>query len=194
MPPRHTYDLDAEAAKRVLAERRPDIFYLKDARSPDATYKKLFYQCQGGGASSTPIKVDILFPGGELDLPHIDHPVVMNGLPLVPFSVLLLHKLQGWDHNRRSPLVYKRKKTYQDYTDVVSLLKLSKRIEKLVQKLPWDNRSLFSESFMQKSRLRIVQFCADRRAPEDMRVYWNRLGLMNLDKSVYTTYSGEQWV
>ena len=52
-------------------------------------------------------------------------------IPLVPFSLLLLHKLQGWDDHRKAEEAHKRKKVPQDAADVRRLLGLDEWVRSI---------------------------------------------------------------
>jgi hypothetical protein len=119
-------------------------------------------------------KVDILLPG-VMHLPAL--PVFMitqlSYLPLVPFPVLLLHKLQGWaDHCMATEARY-RAKIGVDARDLKWCLdqrNVQRHLMKYVRyrsspslkerfKEIWSDRTMFSEEFEALSRVRVSQFC-----------------------------------
>ena len=91
-----------------------------------------------------------------------------KSLPLVPFPVLLLQKLQGWaDHSAATEARY-RLKIGVDSRDLEwcldgrtverHLLKyVRSRKERL--KALWSDRRMFSEEFEALSRVRVREFC-----------------------------------
>ncbi len=54
-------------------------------------------------------------------------------IPAVPFALLLLHKLQGWDDHRKAEEAYKNQKQHQDAADVRRLLALRHESELLAK-------------------------------------------------------------
>ncbi|TFK31924.1 hypothetical protein BDQ12DRAFT_591048, partial [Crucibulum laeve] len=87
---------------------------------PIATYRILYYHSEYLGLGS---KVDILTPGTMLFPPVMEKDVALRSeIPPVPFPMLLLHKLQGWDDHRLAKEKYKRDKMAQDAKDIVRLL------------------------------------------------------------------------
>ncbi|KAK0485516.1 hypothetical protein EDD18DRAFT_1047136, partial [Armillaria luteobubalina] len=90
----HTCDL--ELMKTFLVTKNSNHFYLVDAKTPGATWKVLWYHNHGLKGKLEKTKVDILKPG-VLHLPMIFSEAIVNkqGLPVVPMSILLPHKLQG---------------------------------------------------------------------------------------------------
>ncbi|KXN87793.1 hypothetical protein AN958_08109 [Leucoagaricus sp. SymC.cos] len=95
----------------------------------------------------------------------------ISGIPPVPFSVLLLHKLQGWAINRDDPS--KRDKHLQDALDVRHLLKTKERIEESEVIQPWTDLDLFCEEFQQLTRERVKEYCLE--FPRKAR-RWQKLG------------------
>ncbi len=118
----HTCDL--ELLKRILVTENTHHFQLVDAKTPGATLKVLWYQDYVEGKLAK-TKVDIFKPG-LLNLPMIFSEAIVNeqGLPVVPMSILLLHKLQGWKDNMDSDLPRLRSKQDADMGDICSLLKI----------------------------------------------------------------------
>ncbi|TFK31926.1 hypothetical protein BDQ12DRAFT_716706 [Crucibulum laeve] len=116
--------------KTLILSSNPRHFHLKLPRDPSATYRILYYRSEYLGLES---KVDILTPGTILlppvmekdvgfGLSGLQTAVLRPGIPLIPFPVLLLHKLQGWDDHRLAKEKYKRDKMAQDAKDIVRLL------------------------------------------------------------------------
>ncbi|KAF8633076.1 hypothetical protein AX15_001524 [Amanita polypyramis BW_CC] len=119
---------DPEVIKADLAEQNPR-FYLEDAQDPRNTYKKLFF-----ALCWTPhlcCKIDILVSGprSSLKIPRIPtHQVQYVGgfnIPVMPFLVLLILKVQGWCHDRDSRRPDRRAKVPQDECDIDELLSMA---------------------------------------------------------------------
>ncbi|KAK0472994.1 hypothetical protein IW261DRAFT_1302165, partial [Armillaria novae-zelandiae] len=165
---------DAELIKRSLV-KQDSRFYLRKPKTLGVTYRILWYKQwryieQRKVLKDT--KVDILTPG-TLMLPCLSSSsaVVKNGLPLVPLEVLLLHKLQGWCHNKASK---KRKKQTADAADVRCILKI------VLQSLTGNERSwasvalsFFEEEFQRLTIERVKKFCSNF---SDCRDDWSQLG------------------
>ncbi|CAA7263428.1 unnamed protein product [Cyclocybe aegerita] len=139
-------------------------FFLKDAKDPQATYRVLYFQVDEDFAPkrtfrSNRCKVDILIPG-TMHLPALspDMIQVRNTLPVIPYSLLLLHKVQAWDdHRKMTDEPHKYEKHTIDAKDVLNLLK-SEHVVPLRQNRPWADRTLFSEEFYGLSRQRVREF------------------------------------
>ncbi|PPR02818.1 hypothetical protein CVT26_009605 [Gymnopilus dilepis] len=168
----------AEWVKQAIANGDPEHFRLEAAKNPNATYRVLYYLVDGGLAPPNTFhkdkcKVDVLLPG-IMNLPSLSpHDIKWRtGLPVIPFSVLLLQKLQGWDDHRRMPEPYKFEKHAIDASDVQSLLKLE-HVVALRFSQPWHNRNLFNEEFFNLSVRRVGEFAAMYPSSRDD---WGRLG------------------
>ncbi|KAG7439876.1 uncharacterized protein BT62DRAFT_938536 [Guyanagaster necrorhizus] len=174
----HTCDL--ERLKKFLVAKNPDRFYLVDAKSPRATWKVLWYHDYGvDGRKLEKTKVDILQPG-VLQLPMIFSEAIIDkqGFPVVPMSILLLHKLKGWKDNMGAVALRLRRKHDANVRDIVSLLRIvvegmSPR-EKINSKR-WRQFALaqFDDEFRDGTEQRVKLFC--RRFPEH-RDMWQQLG------------------
>ncbi|KAF9449715.1 hypothetical protein P691DRAFT_811985 [Macrolepiota fuliginosa MF-IS2] len=92
--------------------------------------------------------------------PH-NHLTTISGIPLVPFSLLLLHKLQGWTDHRDAPEKHKQRKQGQDAADVRRLLAMDKMINELKQTQPWADTELFSEEFQELTKGRVKEYCKE---------------------------------
>ncbi|KAJ2927046.1 hypothetical protein H1R20_g10050, partial [Candolleomyces eurysporus] len=110
----------AEQLKKLLLDKDPRHFYLTMPRDPEATYRVLWYRQSYLGPTC---KVDVLIPG-TMHLPNLSPTLSkwIDNVPLVPFSLLLLHKLQGWDDHRLAEEDHKRRKMPQDAADIKRLL------------------------------------------------------------------------
>ncbi|PBK58423.1 hypothetical protein ARMSODRAFT_900489 [Armillaria solidipes] len=141
---------EAEVIKGSLVNQDPLHFYFRRAKTPGATYQVLWYQQQ--------LNV------GER----------VNGLPLVPLEVLLLHKLQGWHNHMTASEPHKQRKQTADVADIRCLLQI------ILQSLTGNERSwasvaliFFEEEFQRLTMGRVKLFCS---AFTDCRDDWYRLG------------------
>ena len=168
---------------------------MKRARNPSATYKVLHFIAKP--RPSTPIipldatnddsvpeftipvsiprrnssKVDILLPG-TMHLPALPTSMItqLHSLPLVPFPVLLLQKLQGWaDHSAATEARYRRKISVDshDLEWCLNQRNVKRHLMKYASngsqrerlKKLWSDRTMFSEEFEALSRVRVREFC-----------------------------------
>jgi hypothetical protein len=165
LPPTHV-TLVQEDIKDAIVAADPDHFILKAASDPTATYRVLYYSLSNSTARSNSSKVDILLPG-VMHLPALPTSLIAwkGELPLVPFSVLILQKLQGWDDHRNAVEDKYTRKAPLDAQDLAYLIgsTSSRRnavvLGELKQTRPWSNRILFSEEFERLSRDRVISFC-----------------------------------
>ncbi|TFK31919.1 hypothetical protein BDQ12DRAFT_716704 [Crucibulum laeve] len=157
--------LSAADLKIPTLSSNPRHFYLKLPRGPTATYWILYYRSKYLCPES---KVDILTPGTMLLPPVMEKEVSwlgpvepelndlhgagtegfgLNGLrtaalkadvPLIPFPVLLLHKLQGRDDHRLAKEKHKWGKMTQDAKDIVRLLAMKTQVGGMRD--GWDGR------------------------------------------------------
>lgn len=133
-------------------------------------------------------KVDILLPG-VMHLPALPVSMItqLSSLPLVPFPVLLLQKLQGWaDHCIATEARY-RAKIGVDVRDLEWCLNqknVQRHLLKYVRyrsspsrkerfKEMWGDRTMFSEEFEALSRVRVREFCA---VYTGLREAWKAIG------------------
>lgn len=95
---------------------------------------------------------------------------------MVPFSVLLLQKLQGWDDHRKLRWTYPKKyaKASIDARDLQHLLTLEEHVAPLKESQPW-NDSLFTEEFKVLSHQRARDFCGSF---PDCRQHFELLGIL----------------
>jgi hypothetical protein len=159
----------------------PEHFYLKDpTRNPQATYKILYFRHELSNSWTdtskcySSVKVDILLPG-IMHLPALpeNRIVQQDGLPVVPFSLLLLQKLQAWSDRKDSENKYHRSKAQVDIRDLGTLFLRKHELEALEWLKPWSDRDLFSEQFEASSRARVKEFCVALPKRADS---WKRLG------------------
>lgn len=168
----------AHEIKELLVRTSPRNFYLRMPRDPTAPYRILWYRRHFRGPEC---KVDILIPG-EMHLPAL-HPwgrssatvQWKDNIPLVPFPVLLYHKLQGWSDHVNAEEEHKRRKQAQDAADVRRLLSLVHEMAKL-KKMPLGglhDELLFSEEFRELTVGRVRAYCV---AFGDRSGMWKSLG------------------
>ena len=155
--------ISIEGLKLAIEHLDPAHFYLIPLKRPGAAYKVLYYRLNNASTVqtiSTSCKVDLVFPG-TLRLPTLPRTQIFwdEGLPLIPFCLLLLQKLQGWDDHRISEEDIKRLKQGTDAKDVQGLLELSGTVPLRFSR-PWSDRLLFSEELEVLSRQRVRLYCA----------------------------------
>ncbi|KAF8153408.1 hypothetical protein B0H34DRAFT_662490 [Crassisporium funariophilum] len=170
--------ITAEWLKRLIVKSDEQHFFLAPAKDSTATYKLLYFRVD---STLTPrhtfhlnrCKVDLLLPG-TMHLPYLPPRLIniQDGLPVIPFSLLLLQKLQGWDDHRGMAEPHKYRKHTTDAADVQNLLKLQ-HVVALRFSQPWNERILFSDEFMSLSVRRVRQFCSFY---SDCTEEWRRLG------------------
>jgi len=161
LPPHNS--ISVEDLKLAVERLDPVHFYLVPSKRPGAAYKMLCYRLSNTSnvqTVSTSCKVDLVFPG-TLHLPALPRMQIFwdEGLPLIPFSLLLLRKLQGWDDHRISGEEIKRLKQGTDAADVEGLLELTGTVSLRFSR-PWSDRLLFSEEFEAMSRRRVRLYCS----------------------------------
>ncbi|KAF8057075.1 hypothetical protein FPV67DRAFT_1431039 [Lyophyllum atratum] len=173
-PPAHTLEglpPTQETLKDLLVASAPSQFVLKPARDPDATYRVLWF-LPTPNAKPTPhkaTKVDILLPG-VMHLPALSTARVFwrgpdpeTRLPVFPFSVLLLQKLQGWDDHRKAEEERYLAKVDVDVTDLEWMLGMGvgryMENRRRGREGVWNDRTMFGEEFEDLSRARVLAFC-----------------------------------
>ncbi|KLO18393.1 hypothetical protein SCHPADRAFT_819913 [Schizopora paradoxa] len=137
-----------EAIKRQLAAKDPR-FYLVEPKTYGATYKVLWFRL----SQMRSCKVDVLLPG-ILNIPNVGYENVVQlsiqlklrgttprfvydtspsttttinrTYPLMPLSVVLLLKLQGWADHRVALMTYMRRKVHSDIRDINKLVVAAK--------------------------------------------------------------------
>lgn len=150
----------------------PDRFFILRV----GNYKFLYYRLPGSGLSTKPLtscKVTLVYPG-TLSLPRLlpCHIHWNEGLPLIPFSLLLLQKLQHWDHHCKSSDKLISLKQRIDAEDIKGLFELD-LMERLKGQETWMDERLFSSSFLDVSGMRARAFC--REFPETTQI-WRSIG------------------
>ncbi|KAF5352338.1 hypothetical protein D9756_006305 [Leucocoprinus leucothites] len=174
----------AQHVKALIVGTNPSHFYLKLPRDPTAPYRILYYR---SGKRWGDCKVDILI-SGTMYLPDLFPPssrnyiTTISGIPLVPFSLLLVHKLQGWSDHITSTEKHKQRKHVQDAADVRRLLAMEEKIEEVRRTRPWNDAALFCEEFKELTKRRVKEYCE---AFPNMAEAWELLGF----DTVYTISS-----
>ena len=142
-------------------------FYTVASKNPIATYRVLWYRSSQGDRC----KVDILQPG-IMDIPSIEESRIqwIHGLPVAPFSMLLLLKLQGWTDHRAAIKQYLRIKQHVDVTDINNLLPIA--IKKGIR----PNEDIFlPKDFIAKAQTRVNSYVL---MFPNSRTKWEALGFM----------------
>jgi hypothetical protein len=130
----------------------------------------------------TTCKVDIVFPGTTSNLSNLPLSTIDwdEGLPLVPFPLLLLLKLQEWNNHRKSNQVFTQSKQQIVMEDIMTLLRLSKALESCGY-LIWTDTRVFSWDFRKLSEERIVNFCD---AFPESKELWLSIGVGSICKNL----------
>ncbi|KAF8953522.1 hypothetical protein BDZ97DRAFT_1679381 [Flammula alnicola] len=124
-------------------------------RDPSAEYRIMWYRQQYRGPEC---KVDILVPG-IMHLPHLrpERVLLIEDLPVVPFALLLLHKLQGWDDHCKAEVQHKKQK---QAADGKRLMGLRHQVQILQDTTPWVDEELFNDEFWALTMERVKAYCA----------------------------------
>ncbi|KAL1737825.1 hypothetical protein HDZ31DRAFT_51791, partial [Schizophyllum fasciatum] len=114
---------------------------------------------------------------GTLMLPLLSPSQItrIQDIPVVPFSVLLVQKLQGWDDHGREEQGFKRTKQQTDEGDLRRMMALAAARALAAAAPPWDNRVLFPVEFMQLTRERVAAYC--KKFP-DRAAWWEKMGFV----------------
>ncbi|KAG8774803.1 hypothetical protein FRC12_001820 [Ceratobasidium sp. 428] len=164
-----------EQLKRALVNANSQ-FYLIPARDPLATYKVLWYRT----AADVRVKVDLLQPGimsipnissGEIEHKDTSHGGTRVRIPVAPFSLVLLLKLQAWEQHRNSSEYRFREKQYTDARDINVLLPLAAADQVTFDSLP--------SEFLGEARRRVVLYTGLHSETERS---WQELGLIKATK------------
>ncbi|KAK0472992.1 hypothetical protein IW261DRAFT_1404807 [Armillaria novae-zelandiae] len=174
-------DEDPEVIKRSLVNNNLH-FYLVPAKTPGATYKVLWYQCdrlirvgRREIISTVRTKVDIVV-AGTMMLPALSSQsiIVKGAFPVVPLEVLLLHKLQGLFDHVEAPELHKQKKIPVDVEDIQDTLKIAVRSLGGTERA-WASAALdfFEKEFQESTVDRVKLFCS---VFSECRDDWYQLG------------------
>ncbi|KAK0229575.1 hypothetical protein EDD85DRAFT_132395 [Armillaria nabsnona] len=195
---------DQEHLKDLLVQT-DQSFYVISSRNPSANYRLLYYDLSGSSRVSRELrrccKVDILVPG-SMNIPPIPSSSVVwqleqrysppRELPVLPFILLLLMKLQGWMDHGNSQAVHKRAKQPTDVRDIRELLTLSAAPRKanLNAWLEMKREGWIPQSFVNQGQTRVREFV--RRYPDTEKA-WRQIGLGYLPVTIKFP-SGTLWV
>ncbi|KII91364.1 hypothetical protein PLICRDRAFT_104445 [Plicaturopsis crispa FD-325 SS-3] len=166
-----TRDYDAEQIKALIVETNPR-FYLTNSRNPRNTYRILHFALDASGEREC--KVDILVPGGELNLPRIppgqiNYATGSMGAPAMPLLALLLLKLQGWDHHRAHYRPDMRAKQWDDIDDIDELLAIA--VDEHALELRTER--WMPKWFVNAAKTRVRDYVEE---DPDSAYYWSELG------------------
>lgn len=148
----------AHQLKQLILRANSRNFFLKMPRDPQAEYRILYFRQYHLGPEC---KVDILTPG-IMNLPIVapQKIVWVLEIPLVPFSLLLLHKLQGWHDHHIAEEKHKNHKQQQDAGDLRRMMAFRGHIDALCKASePWGDEELFSDEFLRVTRERVETYC-----------------------------------
>ena len=177
-----------EELKRRMAAHNSSFFTVA-AKTPGATYRVLkhrnstpstFSYMRSSGYSSlsgygrsygAEVKVDVLIANVTLNIPGVPAERIKNidGYPACPLALLVLLRLQAWDHHRVELVRHLREKAHVDYRDLVyhllpyagsfdwSQVQASSLAKK--RTLMADGDAYLPASFMRTSRRRVREFC-----------------------------------
>lgn len=129
-----TQDHTAEDLKEMLVQNGDGKFYTRESRS-GGDYKVLFYRLPGRRRSC---KVDILTPG-TMNIPNISWRKIVRieRVPVLPFIVLLILKVQGWSDHVASHRRDFNEKQFMDVRDINEMLGIGRRRGESFGKKPW---------------------------------------------------------
>ncbi|RDB22047.1 hypothetical protein Hypma_011140 [Hypsizygus marmoreus] len=170
-----TTEWEQEALKSKLVALNSN-FYLIDSRDPTATYRVLWYLLTD---TDSCVKVDLLFPG-VLDIPSIPGSSITRAnayhLPCAPLSLVLLLKLQAWNHHSEALEYRYRAKQPTDARDIEALLPIASKMG-----LQLRSDAVLPQSFVSKSIARAEKFM---RVVPSSRAFWEKLGMVEKAKPV----------
>ncbi|KAJ3501096.1 hypothetical protein NLJ89_g9494 [Agrocybe chaxingu] len=152
-------DLTAAELKELILRTNSRNFFLKMPRDPTAEYRILWYRKHYLGAEC---KIDILVPG-TMHLPFLYPDCVrwISGIPLAPFPVAFLHKVQGWDDHRLAEEAFNKAKQHKDAGDLRRMLALKQFVEEVRKEVQFTPGFMpyFGEEFMKLTRERVKAYC-----------------------------------
>lgn len=160
--------LDANKPQEELKVELADAdsrFYLIRSKDPFAIYKVVWFRLPNGRSC----KVDILQPG-ILNIPAIEPTRIehVDGIPLLPFVVVLMLKLQGWTDHRGASKTYLCEKQWMDVTDIKELLPIAVRRGVKPREEAW-----IPESLIQATERRVREYVERFPYTRDL---WRELG------------------
>ncbi|KAK0492521.1 hypothetical protein EDD18DRAFT_1182992 [Armillaria luteobubalina] len=195
---------DQEHLKDLLVQT-DQSFYVIPSKNPSANYRLLYYDLSGSSRVSRELrrccKVDVLVPG-YMNIPPIPSSRVVwqleqrystpRELPVLPFILLLLLKLQGWMDHGNSLAAHIQAKQPTDVRDIRELLALSAvpRKATLNAWLEMKGEGWIPQSFVDQGQMRVREFV--RRYPDTEKA-WRQIGLGYLPVTIKFP-SGKLWV
>ncbi|KAF9461055.1 hypothetical protein BDZ94DRAFT_1168535 [Collybia nuda] len=172
-----TLCLTQEDLKLLIVRADPHNYILRDAKDPEATYRVLHYRRNIFGPArmyQVTTKIDLVLPG-TMHFPVLPlSSIAWNGdLPVIPYSLLLLHKLQAWDDHLKATECRYTRKVPADVGDLEWLLSPGRFMDYLKMTIPWRDRTIFTEEFVMLSVERVKDFCF---AFPPYSVHWSEIG------------------
>ncbi|KEP48128.1 PTCB-BRCT domain protein [Rhizoctonia solani 123E] len=155
-----------EQIKQILVNANSK-FYLIPARDPSATYKVLWYRTTLG----IRVKVDLLQPG-IMSIPDFSPDLIQykryltHRIPVAPFGLVLLLKLQAWEQHQQSSEYRYHTKHYTDAQDINRLLPLAITAGITCDYLPSD--------FRREARRRIRSYVQSHPSSKE---HWDKIKL-----------------
>ncbi|KAF9523181.1 hypothetical protein CPB83DRAFT_863316 [Crepidotus variabilis] len=172
LPPRPA---TTESLKRAIFDHDNERFGLEPSLNPDCQHKILYYRLKAkdgphGFFAGNKCKIDIVVPG-VMELPRINssHIKWLHDLPVLPFSILVLQKLQGWDDHRQMLSNHKKyAKAATDARDVQHLLTLENQIKSSQSAQCWLGKEVLTKEFVESSERRVQLFCQSYPGTQDL--------------------------
>ncbi|CAE6417949.1 unnamed protein product [Rhizoctonia solani] len=161
-----------EQIKQILVNANPK-FYLISARDPTATYKVLWY-CTAQGIR---VKVDLLQPG-IMSIPDFSPDLIQykqyltHRIPVAPFGLVLLLKLQAWEQHKQSREERYFTKHHTDARDINYLLPLAITAGVTCDYLPSD--------FRREARRRVRSYVESHPSSKE---HWAKIKLRTSDRA-----------
>ncbi|KAH7089333.1 hypothetical protein BKA62DRAFT_664630 [Auriculariales sp. MPI-PUGE-AT-0066] len=178
-----------ELKRRMVAHN--SSFFTVAAKTPGATYRVLKYHCDDGtglysaygrySRYSRVVKVDVLIANVTLDIPSVPARRIreINGYPVSPLALLILLRLQAWDHHRVAIVRHLSEKAYVDYRDLTEHLLPFAKHHDVVREWDgalnmWADAKVFlPEKFIRLCCQRMGQFCEQY---PSQREAWKSIG------------------
>lgn len=156
-----------EGLKRRLVEK-DSRFFTVASKNPTATYRVLWFRTSDSWYGEK-CKVDLLQPG-VMNIPHVatKHIEEIDGIPVAPFSLVLLLKLQAWKDHKAAMKAYLCMKQHTDVADINRLLPIA-----CAREIHPRNDCGIPMDFIYKTEVRVKEYV--ERFPES-RSGWKTLG------------------
>ncbi|QRV98116.1 PTCB-BRCT domain protein [Ceratobasidium sp. AG-Ba] len=172
--------MSQEELKRILVNADSQ-FYLIPAKNPLDTYKVLWFRT----SSDARVKVDLLQPGimsipsfspSEIEYKSTQATTYSSTrarIPVAPFGLVLLLKLQAWEQHKDSSEYRFREKQHTDSRDIDVLLPLAAASNANFDSLP--------EEFLQEAHRRVILYTRTFPSSDEG---WKRLGFKTFKAQV----------